>query len=87
MYITTKRLQNAEWQKVDEVNDGNSYLLQNISDVECKYIVTESAPEDSAPGMFLLPRQQLAFKKITGELYLKKSGYYAEVSIEKVEEA
>lgn len=86
MYITEKSIRNKEWVALEEVNTGDSFLIQNISDNIVRYIVLDSVPENNLYGNVIQPYQQLAFRKITGDMYIKQNGdENAYIAIEKVE--
>ena len=85
MHIGEKRVDNETWQALAEVNTGDSFLLQNISVSPVRYCVLDSVPEETVNGGVILPYQQLAFKKVGGDLYLKKDEADGYIEIEKVE--
>ena len=88
MYVGEKRINSATWEALSEVNTGNSFLIQNTSDDAISYIVLDSVPEETVHGGVLLPYQQLGFKKITGDMYMKQKGDQdGYIVIEQVEEA
>lgn len=88
MYIAEKRINNENWEALAEVNTGDSFLIQNISDDVIRYVVLDSQPDESVNGGVLAPYQQLAFKKITGDMYMKQNGDEdGYIVIEKVEQA
>lgn len=85
MFIENLILTN-EWQNVASVNTGDSFLIQNCSNDVIYYIVSENQPTVNVAGI-LMPYQQLAFRKIDGDLWLKdKNSVNNYVHIEKVEE-
>lgn len=86
MYIGEKRICCKTWEALSEVNTGDSFLIQNISDDVVRYVVLDSQPEETVNGGVLAPYQQLAFKKVTGDMYMKQNGDQdGYVVIEKVE--
>lgn len=86
MHIENMKL-SFEWKPVDSANTGDSFLIQNTSPFNVEYVVSESAPTDTKGGI-ILPYQQLSFKKVTGNLYVKKNdGRDGYISIEQIEEA
>lgn len=50
------------------MNTGDSFLIQNCSNDVIYYIVSENQPTVNVAGI-LMPYQQLAFRKIDGDLY------------------
>lgn len=88
MYIGEKRICCKVWEAQAEVNTGDSFLIQNISDDVIRYVVLDSVPAETVNGGVLLPYQQLAFKKVTGDLYMKQNGDEdGYIVIEQVEQA
>lgn len=85
MYIGEKRINNSNWEALAEVNTGDSFLIQNISNDIVRYCVLDSVPGETVLGGIILPSQQLAFQKIAGDLYIKKDNDDGYVTIEKVE--
>ena len=87
MYISEKRINSKTWEALAEVNTGDSFLIQNISTNDvCRYVVLDNQPDESIRGGVLLPYQQLAFKKVAGDLYVKQDGDRdGYIVIEKVE--
>lgn len=87
MFVANKKLTN-EWAEITEVNTGNTFLIQNIMNKEVFFCVSETTPEAETIGGVLLPYQQLSFKKVNGNMYMRKdwSGNASVcLSIEKVE--
>lgn len=88
MFIAEKRIANRNWEALAEVNTGESFLIQNISEDIVRYCVLDSQPENTVFGGVILPYQQLGFKKVTGDLYVKQNGDEdGFIVIERVEEA
>lgn len=85
MFVENLTLTN-EWQNIASVNTGDSFLIQNCSNDVVYYIVSDVEPNVNVGGI-LMPYQQLGFKKIAGDLYMKdKNSVNNYVHIEKVEE-
>ena len=86
MYVGEKRICNSTWEELAEVNTGDSFLIQNISEKPISYVVLDSVPDETIKGGVLRPYQQLSFKKVAGNLYMKRMGECnGYVVIEKVE--
>ena len=86
MYIGEKKITSStEWEALSEVNTGDKFFIQNVSDNPIRYCVLDTVPEQSVSGGRLMPFQQLAFKKVSGDLYLKNEGIEGYVVVEKVE--
>lgn len=85
MYIGEKKIYNDVWESLNEVNTGESFLIQNTSTNPVRYCVLDSVPNETVKGNVIAPYQQLAFKKVGGDLYLKKDYVDGCISIEKVE--
>ena len=88
MFIANKTL-TREWTAVSEANTGEEFLIQNLSSEEvfC-YCVLNEKPSEDVIGGYIDPHQQLSFKKVDGDLYMKKTKgdeYVARICIEKVE--
>lgn len=71
MYIANKEL-TQEWQAIEEVNTGDSFLIQNITGHNIYFCVLSSVPEATVRGGVLESHQQLSFKKVTGSMYMKR---------------
>lgn len=74
-----------KWKLVDIVNDGNSYLIQNTNSFDVEFIVSNNLPSNDVLGGVLCSNMQLAFKKVTGSLYVR-SPVKARLYVEQVEE-
>ena len=60
----------SQWRLMSEVSDGSEYLLQNINS-SVEFFVASSAPTEETQGGILSHYQQLMFKKVSGDLYMK----------------
>ena len=85
MYVGEKRICHDTWCLIEEVNTGDSFLLQNVSNNPIRYVVLDSVPAETVNGGVIMPYQQLAFKKVGGDLYMKKDEANGYIEIEKVE--
>ena len=86
MFIGNKTITPNEWTAIDEVSTGESFIIQNISEYRISFCTLDSTPTENIDGGILLPLQQLAFKKVSGDLYMKTGGKDVNIYIEKVEE-
>lgn len=75
MYISEKKVDNDEWVILDGVNDGQCYLIQNVSLAPVSYCVLDRVPDNKIKANVITPWQQLSFKKGNGDLYIRKSTY------------
>ena len=85
MIVTEKKIDNDSWIICEEVNDGNTYLIQNISTDNLLYCVSSEKPSNTIFGGVVQPYVQLEFKKVSGDLYLKKDTTDVSIHISKVE--
>lgn len=85
MFIGEKLISNNTWKPLTEVNTGDEFYIQNTSNYRLRYCVSENAPAENVQGNILESLQQLIFKKVDGNLYVKKINGDAFVAIEKVE--
>ena len=72
------------WTKIDQVNDGNLYYIQNKGPYSVEYTVQTSAPAEGDKGGDILSKEQLKFKKVAGDLYMR-TNEIIDLYIEKVE--
>lgn len=72
MFIANKEL-TCQWSLIEEANTGSSFLIQNIANKPVCYCVLDSLPDSNIEGGLLDPHQQLSFKKVSGDLYMKKT--------------
>lgn len=76
MYISEKKVDNDEWVILDGVNDGQCYLIQNVSLAPVSYCVLDRVPDNKKiKANVIAPWQQVSFKKGNGDLYIRKSTY------------
>lgn len=75
-----------DWRLMNEVNTGEEFLIQNLSQ-RVEFIVTDTAPTSNDTGGLLSSCQQLMFKRVDGDLYMRSTGNYGNqfVNVEKVE--
>ena len=59
---------------MSEVNTGDTFVIQNISDDKVSYCVSDTKPNKNVHGRVLLPYKELTFKKATGLLWIKQHG-------------
>lgn len=85
MYVKEKGVDQDDWSLVQEVSSGDSFLIQNVSSNKIRYCVLDSVPGKNVKGGVIMPYQQLAFKKVTGDLYIKKDWANGYIVIEQVE--
>ena len=76
----------TSWQEVTDVNDGNEYTIQNVSE-EIEFIVYLDVPPENVKGGVLSRFKQLIFKKVTGKLYMRSPVTYGSqyIYVEEVE--
>ena len=89
MYTAEKTI-NTGWTLIEEVATGDEFRVQNISNNTIRFCVTDTEPPADISGGVLPKDEQLAFKKVGGDLYLKCDGAaeltrITKVHIEKVE--
>ena len=72
------------WTLISDVNDGNTYYIQNIGQYHVEFSVGTSAPAEGVKGGYLMPKEQLKFKKVSGDLYMR-TNEIIDLYIEKVE--
>jgi hypothetical protein len=85
MFIANKAITPNEWIAIEEAGTGDNFIIQNISAYRINFCVLDTAPTSDIDGGILLPCQQLSFKKVSGDLYMKTRGENVNVYIEKVE--
>ena len=85
MQIGERKKLNKNWQAIAEVNTGDGFLIQNVSEVMVNFVVTDSEPLSDNIGGILLPYQQMQFKKVGGDLYMKSTSANGEINIEQSE--
>ena len=90
MHLEQAIIVGPEWRKMDEVNTGDIFLIQNINRLyineEVEFIILDHEPSANASGSLLPAFKQLPFKKIGGDLYMRSVGSTSlKVVIEKVE--
>ena len=55
MYISEKKVDNDEWVILDGVNDGQCYLIQNVSLAPVSYCVLDSVPDNKIKANVITP--------------------------------
>lgn len=85
MYVGEKRITNENWEALSEVNTGEEFYIQNTSTNSIRYVVLNTVPDETIKGGIITPYQQLSFKKVAGDLYIKKGVVDGYVVVEKVE--
>lgn len=61
------------WTKVDNINDGKTYGIQNLGDWECEYICSDSEPSADTEGGWLQAKEQMFYKYIANDLYVREN--------------
>lgn len=74
MLRVEKRINSLDWEEFTEVNTGETFRIQNISDDRVRYVDCDSQPDKSVRGNILLPNQVLTFKMKDSRLYMKQNG-------------
>lgn len=85
MFITNLQLPSNQWTEIDLVNTGDTFLIQNLTADDIRFIVLDSEPTNTNYGCKLAPGQQLVFKKVAGDLYMRGKGQGV-IAIEQQEE-
>lgn len=68
---------------IKELQGNNN--AENVSEVMVNFVVTDSEPSSDNIGGILLPYQQMQFKKVGGDLYMKSASANGEINIEQSE--
>lgn len=55
MYISEKKVDNDEWVILDGVNDGQCYLIQNVSLAPVSYCVLDRVPDNKIKANVITP--------------------------------
>lgn len=74
-----------DWKRIDEANTGERFLIQNVSNHPIRFVTIETAPEDLEDGGIIPPFEQLDFKKVSRDLYMRNASQDGYIYIEKVE--
>lgn len=72
MFIAEKKLTD-KWCLIEEVNTGDNFLIQNTTNRAVYFCVLDTTPDDSIIGGVLEAHQQLSFKKVTGDLFMRNT--------------
>lgn len=75
-----------DWQYIGEANTGEKFLIQNVSNSPVRFAVMDYMPDDLNIGGIVPPFEQLEFKRVSGDLYMRNASEDGYIYIERVEE-
>lgn len=75
MFVSNIQLPGNKWTEIASANTGDLFYIQNLTAGKIRYIVSATEPTDDDYGCVLAPGQQLVFKKISGDLYMRGNGH------------
>lgn len=86
--FTTNFYPITNWLPLDKANTGDSFLIQNCGAISVEFMVLDHFPDDEKDfGGLLSPKEQLSFKKVSGDLYVRSTSKISQprLFVEKVE--